>query len=306
MTQSNSVVVVVALLVTIGGPAFLGLVGVLRTRRAAAMKAADTSGWDWRLTVNSAALYALAFSLIFFIQELFLVIPKALTPGLRPTLFHNNHHWDGDNPLAILFQGTGALAIFVSALVFAFWLKRHPPRSTALRLFVIWMAFHGFLQSLPQVVIGAVLPQNDVGMAMEYLHLSPAVKAGAALVALTAIVVIANQLTRPLLELAPHPGDIDSPRKRTRFIGSVATLPALIGIPLIVLFRVPGTIDQVVIVPVAEAVIGIPWIQAGAWRVTLEPLGKPSPVQSVRYPLIALILLFLVFQLVLRPGIAFF
>jgi hypothetical protein len=42
MTQSNSVVVVVALVVTIGGPALLGLVGVIRTRRVAAMKATDS------------------------------------------------------------------------------------------------------------------------------------------------------------------------------------------------------------------------------------------------------------------------
>jgi hypothetical protein len=55
-------------------------------------------------------LYTLAFNLTFFIQELFLVVPKALTPGLRPTLFHNNHLWQGEHPLASLFQGTGALA----------------------------------------------------------------------------------------------------------------------------------------------------------------------------------------------------
>ncbi len=51
--------------------------------------------WDWTLVLQSALLCAFAFNLIFFIQELFLVVPKALTPGLRPTLFHNNHHWTG-------------------------------------------------------------------------------------------------------------------------------------------------------------------------------------------------------------------
>jgi hypothetical protein len=168
MTESISTVSVAAPLVTIGGPVCLGLMGAIRNRRAGTTSAAEHSAWDWRLTVNSALLYALAFSLIFFVQELFLVVPKALTPGLRPTLFHNNHHWDGDNPLASLFQGTGALAIFIAAVAFALWLKRHPPRVTTLRLFVIWMAFHGFFESLPQVVVGAILPQNDVGMAMDY------------------------------------------------------------------------------------------------------------------------------------------
>ena len=68
----------------------------------------------WRQTIGSALLYTLAFNLTFFIQELFLVVPKVLTPGLRPTLYHNNHLWLGENPLARLFQGTGALAIFIS------------------------------------------------------------------------------------------------------------------------------------------------------------------------------------------------
>jgi hypothetical protein len=61
--------------------------------------------------LGSSLLYAIAFNLTFFIQELFLVIPKSLTPGLYPTLFHNNHTWTGTNPLQDLLQGTGALAI---------------------------------------------------------------------------------------------------------------------------------------------------------------------------------------------------
>ena len=234
------------------------------------------------------------------------MVPKALTPGLRPTLFHNNHHWDGDNPLAALFQGTGALAILVVAIGFAFWLKCQPPRSRVLRLFVIWMIYHGFFESLPQVVVGAIFPQNDVGIAMEFLRLTPAVKSAAALIALAAIASIAICLTRPLLELAEHPGNIETAWRRTHFILRTATLPALVAIPLIILFRVPGTIDQVVIVPVAVTVVGISWIQAGAWRVTTARLGEAPPVRSIRYPFVAVTIPLLIFHLILRPGIAFF
>jgi hypothetical protein len=304
--RNISVVAGAALLVMIGGPACLGLIGAVRKGGTRKAGAAAKSARDWRLMVTSSLLYALAFSLIFFIQELFLVVPKALTPGLRPTLFHNNHHWEGDHPLASLLQGTGALAIFVVAIAFALWLKFHPPRSTALRLFVIWMAFHGFFESLPQVVVGAVLPQNDVGMAMDYLRLTPAATSVAALIALAAIAAIAIWLTRPLLEIARHPGDIDDAGKRTRFIAHVATLPALIAIPLIILFRVPGTIDQVAIVPVAVTVIGMSWIQASVWCVTTARPGDALPVRSIRYPLAAVTVLFLLFHLVLRHGIAFF
>ena len=84
-----------------------------RARRSAELPGGNLMALrpTWRLPIASALLYTLAYNLTFFIQELFLVVPKALTPGLRPTLFHNNHTWQGDHPLASLFQGTGALAI---------------------------------------------------------------------------------------------------------------------------------------------------------------------------------------------------
>ena len=52
----------------------------------------------FRRVVASALLCALAFNLTFFWQELWLVIPKALTPGLHPILFHNDHDWTGSAP----------------------------------------------------------------------------------------------------------------------------------------------------------------------------------------------------------------
>ena len=124
--------------------------------------------------------------------------------------------------------------------------------------------------------------------------------------ALAAIASIAVWLTRPLLELAQHPGNIETAGRRARFILRTATLPALVAIPLIIPFRVPGTIDQVVIVPVAVTVVGMSWIQAAAWLVTTARPGEASPVRSIWYSLVAVTILFLIFHLVLRPGIAFF
>jgi hypothetical protein len=247
----------------------------------------------WRLPTCSALLYTLAFNLTFFIQELFLVVPKALTPGLRPTLFHNNHSWQGDHPLANLFQGTGALAIFVSGIVCLLLLRGGRIRSTTLRLFVIWMAFHGCFQALPQVVMGAVLPGNDVGMAMDYLHMSAAAKWLAAFVALAAIAPIAARLARYLLALTPS-------------LLRIATVPALTAIPLIILFRVPRETIEVVLPPVLVTIVGLTAIHIAALRVrNVSATGDASSV-SIAFPLVAVGALLLVFQLVLRPGIAFY
>lgn len=304
--DTHGTVLVAAALVCIGGPLLLGLIGVLGERRRSPAGSPASPGDGFGLMINSAVLYAVAFSLVFFIQELFLVLPKAFVPGLRPTLYHNNHSWEGDDPLAYLFQGTGALAIFVTAVILTLWLRIRPPRSANLRLFVIWMIFHGFFQSLPQVVVGAVHPGNDVGMALDYLEMGRGAKAVAALFALAAIAAIGGWLARPVLALATHPGQVERAGRRARWAFRVATAPALLSLPIIILMRVPGSVDQVAVVPVAEAVIGISWIQASAPLYSRVRPGGTLPPGSSRGPLLALAALFLIFHLILRPGIAFF
>jgi len=294
-------------LVLVVGPLLLGLMGLIRARRAPADAAPEPAKrWNWKLTITSALLYVLAFNLTFFIQELFLVVPKAFTPGLRPTLFHNNHGWEGEHPLASLFQGTGALAIFITGVVCALLLRRGPGRSSTVRLFLIWMTYNGIFQALPQVVIGAINPRNDVGMAMDYLHLGTTAKTIAALAALAAIPPVALWLTRCLLTVAEDAAHIASARARARFILYVATLPALIGILLIIPFRVPREWVEVIMPPVVVTVIGMAWIQAGAWRVVGVRAGGGSGAVSIAYPLAAVLILLLVFQLLLRPGVPFF
>src|SRR5262245_50178049 len=99
--------------------------------------------------IHSMLAFVLAFNLTFFIQELFLVLPKSMVPGLTATLYHNHHDWKGTAPIAELFQGTGALAILISGLVFSF-IAAHRSRPS---FFVLWMAFNGLFQSLPQFVV---------------------------------------------------------------------------------------------------------------------------------------------------------
>jgi hypothetical protein len=307
LMHQGEIVGVAVLLVLVVAPLLLGLTGLKRARRTPLVAIPGaTSSWDWKLTITSALLYALAFNLIFFFQELFLVLPKALTPGLRPILFHNNHRWEGQNPLASLFQGTGALAIFICAFFCALLLKFRPPRSASWRLFLIWMAYDGFLQSLPQVVIGSIEPENDVGMAMDYLRLGGAAKMVAALVALIAIPVVALSLRGPLLSLARNAADIGSSRARAEFMFRVATAPALAAILLIIPFRLPRNWVEVAAVPVVVTLIGIGWIQAGAWAVSQVKATGTLSSRSIAYAFSALLILLLVFQFILRPGVRFY
>ena len=296
-------IAIAVLLVVLIGPLACGLLGWRRGRGASA--AAQGRAAAAGLTLVSAVLFVLAFNLTFFIQELFLVLPKAFLPGLEVTLFHNNHAWRGEHPLAALFQGTGALATLLEAALCAALLRYGGIRSGALRLLLIWMAYCGVFMALPQVVVGALSAASDVGMAMAYLQLGPAAKTVAALLALAAMPPLAVLLLRPLLALADDEARIANAAARTRFVFRAATLPALIAIVLIVPFRVPREWIEVVLPPLVVALLGTLWMQAAAWRVERVQARGPA-TWPIAWPLAAAAILLLLFQLVLRPGIRFF
>jgi len=296
-------ILIVTALVLIVCPLLLALAGALRARSeppAAAM------AWDWRLVALSTLLYTVAFNLVFFIQELFLVLPKALTPGLQPTLFHNNHLWQGEHPLASLFQGTGVLATFLLGSICLCLLRRDVGRTLATRLLLVWVAYCGVFMALPQVVVGALSSGSDVGMAMDYFGLGANAKAIAALLALAIIPFFAREFSRHLLGVASQPAQLVNAGARSRFVFQVAALPALLAIILILPFRVPREWLEVVFLPLVVFIAGMPWIQAGAWRLRDVVPGALSRASTLAYPLVAAAALLFVFQLVLRPGIRFF
>ena len=296
-------ILIVTALVLIACPLLLAVAGTFRARNE---PPATTAAWDWRLVAISALLYTVAFNLVFFVQELFLVLPKAFTPGLQPTLFHNNHLWEGEHSLASLFQGTGSLATFLLGLICVLLLRQGGGRSLATRLLLVWVGYCGVFMALPQVVVGALSSGSDIGMAMEYFHLGTHAKTIAALLALAAVPLFAREFSRHLLGLAPESTPLANAGARSRFVFQVATLPALLAIVLILPFRVPREWLEVVFLPLVVFVAGMPWIQSGAWRLRDVGSRALSRAFTLAYPLAAAIALLLVFQLVLRPGIRFF
>jgi hypothetical protein len=265
---------------------------------------AQTKSWDWKLILSALLFCALAFNLTFFLQELFLVIPKALLPGVHATLFHNNHDWTGNDPHVELLQGTGAVADLVVGLVFAGLLAGSAGRSITARLFLFWMAFQGFYQCLSQMVIGTILPQNDVGRALTYLGFSSSMKWATGLLALAAMIAAGVWLMRKAISLIATTSETTSAGARLGFIFRAVTLPALLSVLLLIPFREPRNIVEVVLIPVIVTVCGVIWIQASAGFGPLSSQPARS-APSLVIPLGALLLVLAFFQLVLRPGIAF-
>lgn len=302
---AGSFISIAVMVVVVAGPLSLGLAGWFKTRHAPE-GAGRTIAWDWKLLAASVLLYVLAFNLTFLIQELGLVLPKAFTPGLRPTLFHNNHNWQGDNPLAALFQGTGALATLLTGVACAILLRRGVGKSTVRRLFLFWMAYTGVFMALPQIVIGALSDKSDVGMAMAYFGLGTAGKTVAAVLSLAAIPVSAVWLGRLLLIRVGSPEQVGNANGRQTFVFRSATLPGILALPLIILFRVPREWIEVLLVPALVTVVGLAWMQAGAWCIGARATGDGVAVGSISRPLAAVLCLLLVFQVWLRPGVHFY
>ena len=254
----------------------------------------------WPPIVHSALAFVLAFNLTFFLQELFLVLPKAMVPSLHPTLYHNDHDWTGNAPIAELYQGTGALAILLSGLIFSFIASRRARPS----FFVLWMAFNGLFQSIPQFVVGAIAAGNDVGRAYDYLGMGTAGEALMALIALAAMPVAGIWLGRQFLAAAWDQGQLGSYCCRFGFLLRMAGLPTLVALPLIILFRVPRELVEVLAPPVLVPLFGYGWMQLAAFRPGAIKARGTRP-ESVLPLLAATAALLAIFQLVLRPGIPF-
>ena len=259
-----------------------------------------TSPARLRLDPGSILLCALAFNLTFFWQELWLVIPKAMTPGLHPMLYHNDHDWTGHAANVELLQGTGALATLASGLIFTAALTSARRASVTWRLFLFWMAFQGLFQSLTQLAIGAMLPGNDVGRALAYLQVGPTGRWMLFGVSLVGMAVAGGLLAR-LWPCGPGQGE-DRP---TRAFARDTVAVAVAAVVLIVPFRLPRDLMEAAFIPLFVNLVGVGWLTLVAAFAPGDQVRTSGERAVVVGPAIALVATLLVFQLVLRRGIAF-
>lgn len=250
--------------------------------------------------LGSVILCAIAFNLTFFWQELWLVIPKALTPGLSPILYHNDHGWTGSAAITELLQGTGAIATLASGLG-ALWVLATFRRMTASwQVFVFWMAFQGLFQALSQLAVGAVIAGNDVGRAIAFLGATDTMKLVLLIASVVGMSGAGFVLARHFPLAVPQTG-----KRPTRAHATSLLVTALGSVALSIAFRVPRNAVEVVAVPLLVHVIGIGWMTLGASFASTRRTGGGIVAVALYRPIVALLVLLLIFQAVLRPGIRF-
>lgn len=261
-------------------------------------------GINYNTLINSAVFYALAFNLIFFLQEIFLVLGKKAI-GLKAFLYHNNHNWEGEHPLTMLMQGSGALGIFLFGLICLFIFKFIINSKSNWKLFILWLAFHGLVQSLPQVAVAYLAPTTDVGEALVgYLKISDSLLIILAIVSLIAVALINIWLSKHLLNFAPDIVNLSNPKVKLKYIRFIAVGAAILGSILVVPFRIPP-IGQAV-TPFIVFICSIPWIWSSSpINKNIRPSSNKINEKIYWSPVIFLILLLIFFQLVLAPGVEF-
>ena len=282
------------------GPILWGILNWFKYKRIAAPKITI----NYATMINSAVFFALAFNIIFFLQEVFLVLGKKAL-GLQSFLFHNNHTWVGEHPMASLMQGSGALAIFLIGLICLIIFRLIRNSSSIWKLFVLWLAFNGLIQSIPQVIIGYLNPGTDVGQALVgYLNLSEPLLIILSIVSAITMALLCIWFSRHLLEFAPANAELNNPKVKFKYIRYIAVGAAIIGSILVVPFRILPMGQAAT--PFIVSAFSIPWIWAAA--AVSKPIRRvPNRLNDKVYwgPIVLLVLLLIFFRLVLAPGVEF-
>jgi len=279
----------------------LGILGWINISRSKQKSPKVKVGWA--VAINSAVLYALAFNIVFFIQELFLALGKYWL-GLRAVLYHNNHNWFGNHPKEALAQGYGALAIFIFGIIFSIVFLSMKGEKKWTKLFVFWLAFQGLMQSLPQFGTASAARDTDTGQAFTYLGWSESTGTILFIVTFSRVIIISTYCSRYLLSMAPADIHTKTPSLRFGYLFKISFMAGIIGMILIFPFRIPP-MDRA-LAPVLVTMFSVPWIFANAWRVKpLTTINNEVNNKILITPIIILGLLLLIFQLILRPGIVF-
>jgi hypothetical protein len=282
-------------------PLIWGIYGYLRTRSEVKNDLPVNGPSPRFVIINSAVLYALAFNIIFFIQELFLALGKRWL-GLKATLYHNNHNWEGSHPMESLAQGYGAAAIFIVGLICLMIANSTKHNSHWMHLLWLWLGFQGLAQSIPQFITGKVAPDTDTGQAFTYLGIGEGLGIVIAIAGIIAMLYICTLYSNYLLRLAPDFEQVNTAKGRFGYLFRIAVLAAILGMILITPFRIMPW--NRAIAPVMVTLISVPMVFAHGWKVKARAVTNSDINHRIMLlPIILLIGLLLIFQVVLAPGI---
>jgi hypothetical protein len=271
--------------------------------RSIALPQAEEKWNVWPMVINSSVLYALAYNLIYFIQELFLALGKKWI-GLKAYLYHNNHNWIGEDPRDDLMQGLGALVILILGVILLLLFFKMRKSQHWSSLFILWLAYHGLIQALPQLSTVPMDRGSDVGQAITYLQLGPNIDYMISYASIFVIIALAYGFSRWFMQFSPANRIPDHGLKRFSSIFFIVLLPAVLGTLILFPYRImPINRYQMTVMLL---LVCLPFIFAFSWLIKgVKPLDNEVNQKVIKTPIILSLLVLLFFQLVLAPGVVF-
>jgi hypothetical protein len=190
-----------------------------------------------RRTLESAALFAIAFFVTTLVHELAHAVAAVLV-GRDPVMFTSSVEYtiDGSVTARVVTKLAGPLFSGISGLVLLLIARamRGPPR---LRLFVLWLGYHGLVNLIGYVFSMWFAPGGDLGAAARLLELPTLVQIGLMLLAFGGLRLVARPFALPLAQLSPTPLTSDAEAKAwSKEIGLFA---GFIATPVLMLSFVP-------------------------------------------------------------------
>lgn len=192
--------------------------------------------------VNSVALYMVAYLIVYMIYQ-FTVLVTASFWGLDSVLFYYDLAFNDFSPLwyrlnIIIITLSGPLiSVLIGILVYNYLVKRVKSR-VWLKLFYLWIAFHGFNFFLGAFASGVSFDEG-FGYVASWLYLNIFWKIFISLVFLFILGIIGYYATPRFLETSNSAYRIRK-ENRARFLLSQAVIPVFAGGLIIFLIRIPN------------------------------------------------------------------
>lgn len=255
-------------------------------------------------TINSVALFIIAYLLVFMIYQL-TVLVVASRWGLDSVLYYYDLAFNDYSPLwsrynIIVVTFSGPFISLVLGFLFYKWVANRPKVKGFLKLFVLWIGFHGFNLFLGAFVSGVSFDEG-FGYVANWLFLNVFWKFLLSLIFLFILGMTGYFSAQKFLETSNSTYRVRK-ENRTRFLFHQVVLPWFIGSLIIFLVKIPNNMpyETGTLVTLLVAVVPVLFNTKAIPRA--DKIGNHKPTKIMWSYIIMLIVILLLYRVGLDTG----
>ncbi len=256
----------------------------------------------WLIVINSLSYFMLAYLAVIFLTNAFSLL-LARIEGVGGTLTYFGVDlsnapamWSSELTFLIFFFGIGFSALL--GLFAERYYKKHRRYSTHYKLLFLWVFYLGFTYFLGNIVVGAFFYFGP-GVIFDELNLSFFFRIPIGLLALVALVYLGVYACRSFIISLNCYQKIIERSELAWFLKAQMLYPVIIGNVFIVLLKVPHHNDLYFLDTLIWATSLVPAISmmlTARKQSSIRFKKEPPPIHLLRYPLLAFIILALLYR----------